>query len=472
MAIYSILSLLLVGVVVSGCGKRAKPKAAAVNNGISVQVAYAHTGSMASTVEVSGSIKALKSVQLSAKMSGRVAAVPYRENDSVGAGAVVVQQDTSDLRAQYQQAEAGLQSAKARLSQASTSAGLSDTQVEAQIAQAQAGLESARANLRMIKAGARIQELASAQNAVASAKANFENSKVNLQRMRDMFSQGAQSKQQMDLTQMQYDVAAAQYDTSKQQLSLVRAGARAEQVEAADKQVRQAEEALNIAKSNRGQKSLRFEDIKAARAGVAQAAASLTYARQQLENASIRTPIAGTVSQRLTEPGQMASPGVSLVSVVALNTVYFEATVSEMDVHKVKLGQSVQVGVDALPDRKFAGTVLKILPTANTSNRQFTVWIAISNRTGDLKPGMFARGSIEVARHQNICIIPKDALIANGDGQSVFTVLDSQAKLRTVRLGFQTRDDVEVLSGITSGDEIAVVGQDKLSDGVKVTVSR
>jgi len=467
--------ILLIGVVVvkpmMSRKHRRSPGMEQNNSGIFVRVGYARTGSMASTVEVSGGIKALKSTTLSAKISGRVIAVPYREGDPVGAGGVVVRQDTSDLSAQVRQAEAGLLAAKARLSQAQTSAGLSDTQTEAQIVQAQAGLDAAKARLQMLKKGARSQEVASAENAVASAKANFENARANLERMRGLFAQGALAPVQMDLVQTQYDVASAQYDTAKQQLSLVKAGAREEEIEAAQKQVDQAEEALRIAKANRAQKALRKEDIESAKAGVAQAEAVLAYARQQLANAYIRTPIAGTVSKRLTEPGQMASPGVPLIEIVALDTLYFEATVSEMDVHKTKIGQPVEVLVDALPGRKFRGSVQKILPTADPESRNFTIRIQVLSRTGDLKPGMFARGSIEIARHDDTVIIPKDALVLNGSAQAVYVVLDSVAKLRPVRTGFETREEIEVLSGVSAGDTLVVLGKDELSDGVKVHVA-
>ena len=465
----ALIILLLIGWPIY---KKLKPKPKpAPEMAISVQVGYAHTGSMASTIEVSGDVKALKTALLSAKAQGRVTSVPHREGDSVGVGTVVVQQDTSDLGAQVRQAEAGLLGAKARLSQATTSEGLTDTQTEALIAQAQAGLDAANANLRMIKSGARTQERAQAENAVASAEANFKNAEVNLNRMRGLYSQGALSKQQMDLVQMQYDIASSQYDSARQQLSLVKEGARQEVIEAAQKQVAQAEESLRIAKSNRSQKALRREDIKAAKAGVAQADAALAYAKQQLANAYVRSPIAGTISRRQTEPGQMANAGVPLIEVVALNSLYFEAQVSEMDVDRVRAGQPVQVTIDALPGRKFLGSVQKILPTADEKSRQFTIKIAVENRTGDLRPGMFARGSIEVARHSNTVIIPKDALMTNDGSYSVYRIVDSVARLQPIETAFETRDEVEAISGVSDGDELVTVGQDKLSDGVKVHVA-
>jgi len=275
----------------------------------------------------------------------------------------------------------------------------------------------------------------------------------------------------MDQAQTQYEVASAQYESAKQQLSLVQEGARSEDIEAAERQVEQAEEALRIAQTGRESQKLREEDIKAARAGVAQARAALAYAWQQLENTSITTPISGTVSKRMTEPGQMASPGTPLLELVALNTVYFDATVSEMDMHKLKVGQPVKVTVDALPGRTFAASVLKILPTADQSSRQFHVWIAVPNEKGEMKPGMFARGVIKIAEHRSTIVAPKDSIIINGESFSAYVVTGSKARLRPVTLGFTTREEVEILSGLSVGDEVVVVGQDRLSDGVKVNVA-
>ncbi len=458
---------------VSGCGRKPM-KAQTDKAGISVSVGYARRGDIPSVIEVSGDIKALKQTTLSAKIPGRIVSVPFREGDRVGAGTTVVAQDTSDLQAQVQQSRAMLASAQARLSQAMTSSGVSDTQIEAQVAQAKAGLDAAKANLRMLKNGARSQERAQAQNAVASAEANYANAKADLDRMKGLYDQGALSPRQWDVVQMQYRIAQSQYDSAKQQLSLVQAGAREEQIDAAEKQVAQAVESLKLAEAGRSQKQMRIDDVKAAKAGVAQAKAALAYAQQQIANSYIRAPFAGTIAMRSAEPGQVISPGIPLIQVVALDSIYFEASVSEMDVDRVHVGQPVAVTMDALPGRKFAGTVQKLLPTANSKTRQFTVRIAVLNKTGELRPGMFAHGVVEVAKHKNVVIAPKDAIIQSGDTSSVYVVRPSGkeyiAKLVPVITRFQTRDTVEV-TGISEGDQLVVAGQDKLSDGVKVNVA-
>jgi RND family efflux transporter MFP subunit len=460
---------LLAIAVIAGCGNKesAYTKTTAA---VPVQIAIARLGSMTSNVEVSGDIKASKSAALSAKMPARVIAVPYREGDRVSASAVVVQQDVTDLNAQVRQAEAGVLAARSHLSQAITAAGLSDTQTEAGIAQAKAAFGGAQENFKMVKNGARPQEVEAARSGVDQAQANFKNAKATLERMRGLYSEGALAKQQMELVQLQYDVAKAQLDGAKQQLSLVKEGARVEQIQAAQTQVDQAAQGVIMAKSNRSNRALREEDIKSARAGVVQAEAALAFAKLQVRNAYITSPISGVVSKRYIQPGEQANPGQPLIEVVAPDSVYFEAMVSEMDVAKVKVGQTVQVGVDALSGKRFVGTVEKVLPSASTSSREFTVRVKVLNpaQAGGLKPGMFAHGSIEVAKHNNAVIIPKDALITDNNKDFVYRVVAGKARLRPVTIGFQTRENAEVLSGLEAGGQVVTIGHDKLSDGVSV----
>jgi HlyD family secretion protein len=467
--------ILLAVVAIAGKMTGKKPQVAeAESTTIPVRTAFARTGTMTTTIDVSGSIKALKTVQISAKAMGRVVSVPCREDDSVSAGAVVVQQDTSDLLTDIKRAEAGVFTARANLSKAMTASNVTDVSTEARIAQAKAAVESAKARLRTVKASSRPQEIAIRESAVESARADFENAKVDLQRTRELYAQGAQSRQQMDIAQKAFTMSSAGYNSARQALDLAREGARLEDIESAQKDVERSEQDLRMAVANRANKSLNREDIKSARAGMASAEANLAYYRQQLANAAIRTPISGCVSKRMTEPGQMASPGTPLMEIVNLSTVYFEAAVSEMDIHKVKLGQIVNVQVDALPGKSFAGKVAKILPTAEIGSRQFTVWINIPNKGRALRPGMFARGKIELEKHDGVILVSKDAVINVGDGGvgSVYVVRNLSVHLTPVRIGEAAREEVEVLSGLKPGDEVVVMGQDKLSDNMKVTIAR
>ena len=96
--------------------------------------------------------------------------------------------------------------------------------------------------------------------------------------------------------------------------------------------------------------------------------------------------------------------------------------------------------------------------------------IQVLNKSGDLRPGMFARGSIIVDKHDNVVILPKDALVAEGRGHAVWMISDSKAQKKPVTTGYETREEIEAVSGVSASDVLVIVGQDKLSDGVKVQI--
>lgn len=462
----------LIGLL-SGCARRAPvtPAQQATTPATAVAVVSARTGDIPFTISVTGSLQTLDDVILSAKVPGKIAKVFVREGDTVRAGQVVVQQDTSDLEAQVRQAEAALKSARARLKQAQTALELQPTQNETSLRQAEAALEAAKARLRALETGARRQERQQVEQQVASAKANLDNAQANLERVRRLYQQDAVSKQQLDAAQMAYDIALAQHRTAQEQLSLVQEGPRQEEIDAQRALVKQAEEAVRLARTGDLQLKVRQDEVNAAKALVAQAEAGLFYARQQYESAFIRSPINGTVAMRSAQPGQMAGAGTPLVRIVNLNAIFFEARVSEMDVRYVRVGQPVNVTVDAYPGRTFRGVVSRIYPMGSEGSRDFVVRVDMRNEGGLLKPQMFARGEILVDVHRNVVLIPKDALITQDGKQVVFIVQEGVARRVAVQTGYVNGLNAEV-RGISAGAQVVVQGQENLRDGDKVRVEQ
>lgn len=468
-----ITGLALIGLVgfLSGCAQRApvNPAQEAAAPATAVAVVSARTGDIPFTISVTGSLQALDDVTVSAKVPGKIANVFVREGDAVRAGQVVVQQDTSDLEAQVRQAEAALQSARARLKQAETALALQPTQNETSLRQAEAALEAARARLRALETGARRQERQQMEQQVASAKANLDNAQSNLERIRRLYQQDAVSKQQVDAAQTAYDIALAQYRTAQEQLSLVQEGVRQEDLDAQRALVKQAEEAVRLAKTGDLQLRVRQDEVNAAKALVAQAEAGLLYARQQYESAFIRSPINGTVAMRAAQPGQMAGGGTPLMRIVNVNSIFFEANVSETDVRHVRVGQPVTVTVDAYPGRTFRGTVSRVYPVGSEGSRSFVVRVDMRNEGGVLKPEMFARGEILVDVHRNVVLIPKDAILTQDGKQVVFVVKEGVARRVVVQTGYINGLNAEV-SGIPAGAQVVVQGQENLREGDKVRV--
>lgn len=407
-AVVVLLVVVGVGWRVLGASRRTPASVQQGPLAVSVEVNPVATTTLLVTVTAAGNVEAVEEVTASAKITGRIAVVTVKEGDTVRAGQVLVRLEGGELAAQ--------------------------------VAQAEANVRAARARLHMLEQGARPQERAQVEISVLQARANLESAKENLSRMQALYEAGAVGKAQLDAAQLQYEVARAQYDASRQQWSMTEIGPRP-------------------------------EEIEMARAQVAQAQAAATFARLQATNATITAPIAGTITRRLVDPGVVTSSGTALVKVAQIDSVFVVLDVSETDLGRVRISQPVMVRMDAYPDRTFAGTVREIGQAAvEGRTRVFKVKARIENPGHLLKPGMFGRGEITVARHENALVIPRDAVVGDSAEATIFVADGGSARVRKVRLGIVSGPVVEVLSGVTTGEPVIVAGQGGLADGTAITV--
>lgn len=499
---YSLSLLVIVSTALAGCGPKGggddeakSGKAAGVGQPggpVPVDVTTVSLGSLEKTIPVTGSLAALQDVQLSAKQAGRVVTVTVREGDTVHAGQLIVQQDVSDLQANVRQAQANVASAQAKVSQALTAYNIQVTQAKQGVLNAQALLRQSQQNYLKAQRGSRPQEVLQAESAVISAEANMKNALTNLKRQQSLYSQGAVAKADLDTAQTTYDVDVAQYKNAEAALSLTKAGNRQEDIAAAYAQVQQQQTNLKNAIANVNLISSKRDDIRAAQAAVAQAQAALAYDQVQVKNASIVSPISGIVASRAVDPGQIASPGTNLVRIVNVGSVYYQPTVSETDIQQASVGKSVNVQVDAFPGRTFTGRVVALYPAANTTNRNFTLRVAVPNPNSTLRPGMFARGQIVAEAARNVPVIPSSALVPDSSSSGFASNTSSNAsvgsgslvpkahvavvmpndrvQLRPVQVGIATQDQVQIVSGLKAGDRIVTVGQTTLKSGDKIAV--
>ena len=487
----------------AGGGKKGSG-AAGPNAPVPVEVAAVKRGTIASAVLVTGSIAALQDVQLSARVSGRVTAVNYREGQLVRAGQIIVQQDATDLeanvnaaKANVSQAQANVSSNVAKLAQANTNYTLEVQTAKQAVAQARAQVASSNQNYIKIKNGSRPQQVLQGKSQLLLAKANLDNAKTILDRNTSLFKQGAIAKADLDTAQTNYTVEQQTYQNAKQALSLTVQGNQPEDVAAALAQLQQQQSNLQTAISNQQTVQVRREDITAAQAALQQAKAAvvqqqatLAFDQQQVDYTAIRSPIDGIIAAREVEPGQIASPGTNLMRIVNVKTVYYEPTISETDFSQTGVGDPVEVQVDALPGRSFNGVVKAVYPAASNGSRQFTLRVAVPNPTNELRPGMFARGTLLANVHRNVVVVPVSALVpvqsnastavssagtATGGTslppQQVYLVgPDGKAVAHKVQLGIVTASQAEITSGLSPGDSLITVGQGQLQPGQSVKI--
>lgn len=189
-----------------------------------------------------------------------------------------------------------------------------------------------------------------------------------------------------------------------------------------------------------------------------------------LENTTLVSPVSGVVSARNYDNGDMTGSNPVLV-VEQIRPVKIMINVSESLFSKVKRGMKVYVVFDAYGDEQFTGTVSRVYPVVDNATRTFQVEVSLPNSDERIRPGMFARVTLPygVANH---VVIPDRAiqkLMGSGDRYVyIYNPADSTVRYSKVELGRRMDAEYEILSGVESGEQVVVVGQNALTNGAKV----
>jgi RND family efflux transporter MFP subunit len=202
------------------------------------------------------------------------------------------------------------------------------------------------------------------------------------------------------------------------------------------------------------------EDAKTAMASAAaaveQATAALNTANLQIERTQVRTPIGGQVVKRMVSVGEQVDGTAAqpIVEVANLDRVELGANVPADQLSRVKLNQPAVITTTALPDVELIGAVLAIAPAVDVATNTALVRIRINNPQRQLRVGMFAEARLELAEHQQALVVPPPAVAKNDDGAFVYVVTGQTAQRTPVKIGLETKDGVEILSGVTEGQTV------------------
>ncbi|MCB9543779.1 MAG: efflux RND transporter periplasmic adaptor subunit [Myxococcales bacterium] len=216
--------------------------------------------------------------------------------------------------------------------------------------------------------------------------------------------------------------------------------------------------------------------VEVARAEARRARSALEAARIRLGYTQITAdwPDPDTrrvVAERLVDAGETVAANTPLMSIVDLDPLTGVIYASETDYPRLEIDREVELVTDAWPDRRFAARVHRIAPVFRENSRQARVELRVDNPDEALKPGMFIRATIPLARVDDALIVPVEALVVRGGEDGVFIVDDqSTARWRPVRAGIRDRDRVQITGDGLTG-RVVTLGQQLLDDGSPVVVT-
>jgi RND family efflux transporter MFP subunit len=194
---------------------------------------------------------------------------------------------------------------------------------------------------------------------------------------------------------------------------------------------------------------------------------------EMLRYTTIKAPYNGIITRKYMNEGDLASPGMPLVSIEKKGEFKVMARIPETEISKIKQNDPVMVKISALDNMKISGFVSEVNPSSQYTGNQFEAKIVLkptSEQKSSLYSGMYANVLIEKGGMPSI-MIPKNVLIHKGQLTGIYTVSQSgTAMLRWVRLGKTIGDQVEILSGLSDGEKYILSFSGKIWDGVKVTI--
>jgi HlyD family secretion protein len=307
-----------------------------------VIVASCRGDSDSGLIRASGHVEATE-VRVSTKVAGRLRSLAIHEGDKVQPGQVLAEIDTTDLKLS--------------------------------LGQARAEREQAAAELRLRLAGARAEDIAELQAQVQSVKADLDAAERDLERMQGLLDKGSGTSKARDDARTRRDMTAARLEAMRQALARMKAGSRA-------------------------------EEIEAARARVAAMQARLALLEQQVKDATVTSPTAGVVTEKVAEAGELLQNGTVLCVVTDLAAPWLNVYVGEPDLARIRLGQEGEVATDDGQVRKGRVTFISAKAEFTPKNVQtrdervklvYRVKVGLENADGLFKPGMPAEARLHAA---------------------------------------------------------------------------
>ncbi len=223
-------------------------------------------------------------------------------------------------------------------------------------------------------------------------------------------------------------------------------------------------------------KSAKHAALEVARAQVVRAEASLETARIQLRYTRITADWSGgddqrMVAERYVDEGETVSANTPLLRIVDLDPIVGVIFVTERDYARLRPGQSASLTTDAFPDREFPGSIARIAPVFKQATRQARVELTVDNPRQRLKPGMFIRATVVLARHSEATIVPEQALTQRENRYGVFLVNPEGLSVtwRPVDVGIRDDDRVQIEGKGLTG-RVVILGHQQLKDGSPITI--
>lgn len=298
---------------------------------------------------------------------------------------------------------------------------------QSRVNQALAALQQARVRLGLPPDGENDDINIENTALVRQTRALLEESKSNLERTSQLVKEGVQPRAEMDRVESAYKVADSRYQDA-------------------------------------------IEEVRNRQAVLLQRRAELQSAKQQLAETILYTPFDGSIRERRANLGEFLAAGTPVVTVVRLHPLRLRIEVPERDAQGIRAGQPVSVTVEGESDVA-SGRIARISPAIQEQSRTLIIEAEVENPRGKLRPGSFAKASIQTSSSNSVVTVPPAAVITFAGIQKVFSIKDGKAIEINVVVGRRENEWIEIVEGLKPNDTV-ILAPGNLAPGQTVTVEK
>lgn len=274
-----------------------------------------------------------------------------------------------------------------------------------------------------------------------------------------------------DLVEQGQVLAELDRRTIELRIDAVRAQRREAEVRlrAANRKLERARELAASGVISRQDLDTALEESEASEARIETLDAELRSYERDLELCTIISPFRGVIAKRRTEIGQWLKVGDPVADLISLDELHVAVYVPESELPKFRIGSVARVGFDAFPGVELKAAITAIIPNADLDTRSFPVRIALPKGDRRFGAGMTAAATLGAAQSRTAVIVPKDAVVVDGERKTVFVIDENNTVTpHSVRVGEGSGDWIEVLGAIRPGDRVVTRGNERLRTGQTV----
>ena len=211
-----------------------------------------------------------------------------------------------------------------------------------------------------------------------------------------------------------------------------------------------------------------LDTVHSLKASLQDRRAAFELAQKKLSDAVIKAPVAGSISERLVQPGEFIRENTQVATIVQMSPLKLKSAIQEKHASLIRQGQTVRFDVEAFVDKQFTGKVAYVSPSVDQATRTFAVEALVDNTDRRLKPGFFAKGVVLTRTDDNVLAVPEDAISTLAGVSTVYVIENGKARQQQIALGARQNKLVEVTTGLKGDEKLATTNLSQLATGVSV----